>query len=279
MADPASGLVQHFADRILQTVPSRHIAHHGKLSAVRRPIGPLDVLQHFTRSTADQGHARESSAEDLRLGLAAAEQQSRFPSRRNTEDLSPDYSDGAGLRSAHASGKDFHGPPLPRRTVDHGLPVRCESGHADRAPAIGQEMIRRDRGWPSVLDEEESHPHCSQQRDSGQRERSAVTTPRNHVFGSGKRGVREKGCSLFRASFGFRRACGNAGGIQFTFETLQIAADLGGTLIAQLNILFQGLADEALRFRRQIGIQADGSGGSTVENRFRNDARGLAAKW
>jgi len=68
-------------------------------------------------------------------------------------------------------------------------------------------------------------------------------------------------------------------GIQFTFETLQIAANLGGTLIAQLNIFFQGLADEALRFRRQIRIQADGSDRSTVENRFRNDPLGPSAKW
>jgi len=52
---------------ILQTVPSPHIAHDGKLGAVRRPIGPLDVLEHFTRSTADQGHARESSAETCDL--------------------------------------------------------------------------------------------------------------------------------------------------------------------------------------------------------------------
>src|SRR5207249_2854956 len=123
MADPASCLVEHFADRILQAVPSRHIPHHGKLGAVWRPVGPLDILQHFTRSTADQGHARECSTEDLRPGLLAAEQESRLPSRRNTRDLGTGDSDGAGLRRANTRGKDFHGPPLPRGTVDYGLPV------------------------------------------------------------------------------------------------------------------------------------------------------------
>jgi len=66
---------------------------------------------------------------------------------------------------------------------------------------VGQEMIRRGSGGSSVLDEEESHHHGSQQRGPGQRERSAVTTPRNHVFSSGQRELRGNGCSLFRASF------------------------------------------------------------------------------
>src|SRR6266403_491240 len=136
MADPAPSLIQHLADRILQTVSSRHIAHYGKLAAVRRPISPLHVLQHLTGSPAHQRHARESSAEDLRLGLLAAEQESRLARRRDTQNLSASDSHRAGLRRTYTCGKDLHRPPLPCSAVDHGLPVRSESGQADRAPAI-----------------------------------------------------------------------------------------------------------------------------------------------
>ncbi len=38
MADPANRLIEHFAERELQTIPTAHIAHHGKSVAVRSRI-------------------------------------------------------------------------------------------------------------------------------------------------------------------------------------------------------------------------------------------------
>ena len=46
------------------------------------------------------------------------------------------------------------------------------------------------------------------------------------------------------------------GRLTFALQALEVGADLAGVLIAKLSILFQAVADEALQFRRQRGIQS-----------------------
>ena len=46
-----------------------------------------------------------------------------------------------------------------------------------------------------------------------------------------------------------------------------------------MRIFFEGFIDQFLEFVRRVGIEADGRGGSTVEDAVENDAAGVPAEW
>ena len=63
-----------------------------------------------------------------------------------------------------------------------------------------------------------------------------------------------------RAGDGFGRdgdGAGAAGGVEFALEAFQIAAQIGGGLVAHFAIFFESFADDAFEFRRKIGIEAN----------------------
>src|SRR6516225_11761213 len=72
---------------------------------------------------------------------------------------------------------------------------------------------------------------------------------------------------------------GTAGGIEFALEPLEIAAKIGGGLVAKLPIFFKRFADDAFEFRRKIRIQAKRRDRQTVHDGFKNDCGAFAAEW
>ena len=60
-----------------------------------------------------------------------------------------------------------------------------------------------------------------------------------------------------KAADGASSAAGGSGGqVRIALQALQIGAHFGGALIAKLAIFFEGLADDALEFRRNVRIRA-----------------------
>jgi hypothetical protein len=62
-------------------------------------------------------------------------------------------------------------------------------------------------------------------------------------------------------------------------QTLQVGANFRGVLITEVAILFRGIVDDTLQFRRQAGIQAQGRHGIAVEYTIENNSRALPRKW
>ncbi len=76
---------------------------------------------------------------------------------------------------------------------------------------------------------------------------------------------------------------GNAGRHMFgaaavACQALQVRAQLGCRLIAQITILLQTLVDDALQLRRSFGIQPHGSNRRRVENRSEDNSGSFAAE-
>ena len=59
---------------------------------------------------------------------------------------------------------------------------------------------------------------------------------------------------------------------------MEISANVGGVLIAQVAVLFQRLINDLLQSGREIGIQAQGWNRRTVKDRFEDDRRGIATE-
>ena len=56
------------------------------------------------------------------------------------------------------------------------------------------------------------------------------------------------------------------------FGPLQVSSHLGGALIAQAAVLFQGFIDDVFQPGRDRGVQPDGRHGRAVENCLEDDA-------
>src|ERR1700730_2914226 len=78
MADPAPGLVKHFAHGIFQPVPATHIAHYSEVAAIRRPIRPLHVLEHLSWRSASQRCAGQRTHVDPRSSTMTVEGDCHF---------------------------------------------------------------------------------------------------------------------------------------------------------------------------------------------------------
>ena len=61
-------------------------------------------------------------------------------------------------------------------------------------------------------------------------------------------------------------------------HALQVSANLGGTLVAQLAIFFEGFVDNLFELRRQLWIQPHRCHRYAVEDRFRKHAQSVAPK-
>ena len=69
MADPVNAVQQNLADGIFQPPVAvlRNEAHHRHAFAVGRPVGVLDIVQHFARRSSAQGNLGQRP----RAGIAA----------------------------------------------------------------------------------------------------------------------------------------------------------------------------------------------------------------
>src|SRR5580704_8269194 len=77
-----------------------------------------------------------------------------------------------------------------------------------------------------------------------------------------------------------RDAAGATGvrGVGVANHALQVAAHVGGVLVAKIAILLEGLGDDAFEFGWQIGIEAGGRWEGAIEDRVEDEARGIAAE-
>ena len=69
-----------------------------------------------------------------------------------------------------------------------------------------------------------------------------------------------------------------SGSIPIAFQPLQIGAQLCRRLAAHLAIFFERLRENDFEFTGQIGIHARRRRRRTIQNRFRNHARGIAGE-
>ena len=77
----------------------------------------------------------------------------------------------------------------------------------------------------------------------------------------------------------FHRSAGlEAGRLTIALQALEVRADLAGVLIAKLPILFQALADDALQFLRQPGIQSSHRRGRAIQDAVEDQPHAVAVK-
>src|SRR5579883_1311019 len=69
-----------------------------------------------------------------------------------------------------------------------------------------------------------------------------------------------------------------AAGIGVALEALQVGADIGGVLVAQVAVFLERLGDDVLELGWEIGIEADGGHRSAIKDGLENEGRGVAAE-
>jgi len=59
-------------------------------------------------------------------------------------------------------------------------------------------------------------------------------------------------------------------GVEFAFETFQVATQISSRLIPQFAVFFESFADHALEFSRKVGIEAHRRDRQAIHDRFEN---------
>src|SRR6185369_2384354 len=108
MSNPTAGLVEHFADWILQTVTSVDIANNGQRGAIWRPVGPLNLFHDLAWCAAANGGACQRPHVYPSSGRSSFEQYRHLSLRRDRHDLRLWKAYGARLRGLRPSGKNFY---------------------------------------------------------------------------------------------------------------------------------------------------------------------------
>src|ERR1700687_4615873 len=68
-------------------------------------------------------------------------------------------------------------------------------------------------------------------------------------------------------------------GISIPLQPLQVSADIGRVLVAQVAILLESLVNDVFQLGRQVGVQPNRRCWSAVENRLENRGRAFSAEW
>ena len=118
MADPSRSLIEDFPDGILQAILSAKVADHGEIASVGGPVRPLHAFQNFARSAAAKGHARQNTAIDEGLDVAALEQNGHFSCRRDGEHLGVLQAKRPGLWALRTRRKNFNLALFPGSAVE-----------------------------------------------------------------------------------------------------------------------------------------------------------------
>ncbi len=146
VADPAPGLVEHLADRVLEPRLARDGAHDGEVRAVGSPIGPVHVFEKLARRPARERHLRERAAPDEPARPVALEGDRELARARDREDLGVRQHERARLGALGSRREEPAGLAFPRRAVDHRAPVRGEARGEDRAAPEAEALERRMSG-------------------------------------------------------------------------------------------------------------------------------------
>src|SRR5262245_22698540 len=85
--DPARGLVQNFADRILEPVTPTHIAHDCQILSIWRPVRLLNVFNTFSGSATNERYAGQSSSADQLTEVMTVKQDGHFSGRGDGQDI------------------------------------------------------------------------------------------------------------------------------------------------------------------------------------------------
>src|ERR1700730_8049502 len=263
MADPAPGLVEHFADGILQAIPATHIAHDREAAAVRRPVRPLHVFEQLSRRPTRQRGAGQRAHIHPGAGAMAVEGDGHFARGRNRQQLGMLQPERPRFSRSGACAEDFYRIALPRGAVQDGLAVRSKSRRANVAAPERDLVISRvgygqpPKWFPGEQSGSRSHQQSNANQNCGEfvpsprARRSVVTFSRDERL----RGGTDSG----------------AGRIGVTLQSLEIGPQLRGSLAAQLAVLLQSLVEYGLQLRRQPWVQLDWRCGYLVQNRFKDD--------
>jgi len=68
------------------------------------------------------------------------------------------------------------------------------------------------------------------------------------------------------------------GGLVVAFQTLKIGAQFCSALVTEVAVFFKGFNDDTFEFGGKIGVEPDGRSRGTIEDGFKDDAGGVAAK-
>src|SRR5579864_3001647 len=71
---------------------------------------------------------------------------------------------------------------------------------------------------------------------------------------------------------------GAAGRIEFALEALDVAAEIGGGLVTEFAVFFEGFTDDALELGGKIGIEANRRDGLAVHDGFKDYGGTFAAE-
>src|SRR5438128_6587164 len=97
MADPTRGLIKHFANGILQPILPVGVPDNRKVGSIRRPISPLDLIEHLAWRAATEWHSSQSSAIDKGLSVVTVQQDGHFSLGRDGFDFRILQSERTGL--------------------------------------------------------------------------------------------------------------------------------------------------------------------------------------
>ena len=135
MTNPASSLVERFANWKLQPVHSTEITNHQEIGSIPRPVCPLHMLEDFTWSSASQRSAGKGAHADPGADGFAVEQNRHFGAAGNCHQLRTAQAHGPRLRSLGPGGEIIERIALPRRAVQNGVSIWSESRGTNAAAA------------------------------------------------------------------------------------------------------------------------------------------------
>src|SRR6202023_4425983 len=81
-----------------------------------------------------------------------------------------------------------------------------------------------------------------------------------------------------RRRFQDRALDGRSSRIGIALEPLQIGAQVGRVLVAQVAIFFQSLVDDSFQLGWKVGVEPDGSSRSVKQDGLEDERRGIATE-
>ncbi len=213
MADPAARLVQHLADRILEPHLAAGCPHDGEALAVRRPVGPLDLLQDVagSRPAGDRELRQRAGAAEWSRG-EAVQGHGHLARLGDREDFGAREAERPRLRALGPADEDLHGLAFPGRRVHDRLPVRSESRRKDLATAkvswwkdgrrLASHRAAEDEGAAAATTPRAAVTRTPRRRDGRARlrERPRPSDPRRR---RGPRRSKARSCAEWKRSSGF----------------------------------------------------------------------------
>jgi hypothetical protein len=121
--------MEDLPNRKLEAVTAIDFADDGQAAAVRGPIRPFHVFEHFPRGAAcGHPHAGERAARFEGSHGMAAQREGRLARTGDCQDIGARESEGSRFGTLGAADEDLDRPALPRRSIEDHLTVGSETG-------------------------------------------------------------------------------------------------------------------------------------------------------